>query len=157
MDCVPEDWGDGYENVIVGCTIEDQERADYRLPIFKSLPIRHKSIIIAPLLGAMDISRYLDETIEEVSVGGESGIDARPCDYDWVLSLRRQCVDKDIPFRFHQTGARFIKNGRLYRVPRAYQLSQAHKANIDYRIGDYFVPETAKYEWKEDDYTERDR
>jgi len=138
---LPEDWGDGYENVIIGCTVENQDRADYRLPIFKKLPIKHKSIIVAPMLERIDISRYLDDTIEEVSVGGESGVEARPCDYDWVLFLREQCVEKDVAFRFHQTGAYFIKDGRMYRVKREYQLVQAHKAGIDYKIGDYFVPE----------------
>ena len=88
----------------------------------------------------------------EVSVGGESGMEARPCDYRWVLSLREQCVQRDVPFRFHQTGAKFIKDGRLYRVQRCHQLSQAHKANIDYRIGKFFVPETVKFQWPEDVY-----
>ena len=152
MECVPNDWGDGYDNVIVGCTVENQEMADYRLPIFLSLPIKHKSIIVAPMLTALDITPYLNETIEEVSVGGESGGNARPCNYDWVLALREQCVSKDVAFRFHQTGAHFIKDGKMYRVPRCYQLSQAHKANIDYKIGKYLVPETVKYEWKESDY-----
>lgn len=140
MECVPDDWGDGYDNVLVGCTVENQERADYRLPIFRSLPIKHKSIIASPLLGPIDLSPYLDRSIEEVSTGGESGQEARPCDYDWVLSLREQCVKADIPFRFHQTGAHFIKGSKLYHIPRRFQLQQAHKANINYRIGNYFVP-----------------
>jgi len=152
MQCVPDDWGDGYPNVIVGCTVENQAMADYRLPIFLSLPIRHKAIIAAPLLEGIDLSPYLDETIEEVSVGGESGVDARPCNYDWVLNLREQCVAKNVTFRFHQTGAHFIKEGKLYHVRRCHQLSQAHKANIDYNIGKYYVPETVKFEWKDSDY-----
>ncbi len=152
LECVPDDWGEGYDNVVVGCTVENQEMADYRLPIFLSLPIKHKSIIASPLLTAMNLMPYLDETIEEVSVGGESGVEARPCDYDWVLALREQCIAKDVPFRFHQTGARFIKDGRMYRVRRCHQLSQAHKANIDYKIGKYLVPETVRFEWKESDY-----
>ncbi|MCQ2605953.1 MAG: phage Gp37/Gp68 family protein [Bacteroidales bacterium] len=147
MDCIPADWGDGYANVMVGCTIENQAMADYRLPIFKSVPIKHKSLTIAPLLERIDVSQYLDETIEEVSVGGESGVNARPCNYDWILDLRRQCVEKNVPFRFHQTGAYFIKDSKMYRIMRKHQLSQAHKANIDFRIGDYYVPETAKWEW----------
>lgn len=152
MECIPTDWGDGYDNVLVGCTVENQQMADARLPIFKQLPIKHKSIIVAPLLGPIDLSPYLDDSIEEVSVGGESGVDARPCNYDWVLDLRRQCVESDVPFRFHQTGAKFIKDGVMYRIRRCYQLSQAHKANIDYRIDKYMVPETVKFEWKQDDY-----
>lgn len=151
-ECVPDDWGDGYDNVMVGCTVENQEMADYRLPIFKELPIKHKSIIVSPMLTAVDLSPFLDASIEEVSVGGESGVDARPCDYNWILDLRRQCVEKNVPFRFHQTGARLIKDGRLYRIRRCFQLSQAHKANIDFRIGKYFAPETAKFEWEESDY-----
>lgn len=140
-ELLPPDWGEGYDNVLIGCTVENQDRADFRLPIFKRLPIKHKSIIVAPMLERVDISRYLDETIEEVSVGGESGVDARPCNYDWILDLREQCIEHDVPFRFHQTGAYFIKDGRMYRVKRGYQLSQAHKANIDYKIGEYYIPE----------------
>lgn len=152
MDCIPDNWGDGYENVLVGCTVENQQMADYRLPIFKTLPIKHKSIIMSPLIGPVVLSSYLDKSIEEVSVGGESGLEPRPCNYDWVLSLREQCIKAGVPFRFHQTGARFIKDGKMYRVPRKFQLSQAHKANIDYRIGKFYVPETVRFEWKEDDY-----
>lgn len=150
--CLPPDWGDGYENVITGCTVENQAMAERRLPIFKELPIRHKSIIVAPMLERMDISRWLDDTIEEVSVSGESGVGARPCDFDWILNLRSQCVAKEVPFRFHQTGAYFIKDGRTYRIHRRHQLSQAHKANIDYGIKDYYVPEKPWNLWAESDY-----
>lgn len=152
--CLPPDWGGGYDNVIIGCTVENQAMAERRLPIFKELPIRHKSIIVAPMLERMDISRWLDDTIEEVSVSGESGVGARPCDFDWILDLRSQCVAKEVPFRFHQTGAYFIKDGRLYRIHRCHQLSQAHKANIDYGIKDYYVPEKPWNLWAESDYPE---
>ena len=101
MECVPEDWGEGYDNVLVGCTVENQQMADYRLPLFMSLPIKHKSIIVAPLIGPVDLSVYLDGSIEEVSVGGESGQHARPCDYAWILTIREQCVKADVPFHFH--------------------------------------------------------
>ena len=102
--CLPGEWGEGFDNVIVGCTVENRAMADYRLPIFRSLPIKHKSIIVAPMLEHMDISAYIDEEIEEVSVSGESGADARVCDFEWVLDIRRQCIEKNVPFRFHQTG-----------------------------------------------------
>lgn len=140
-DCLPDDWGNGYDNVLIGCTVENQDRADYRLPIFLSLPIKHKSIIVAPILEKVDISAYLHDSIEEVSVSGESGSAARPCNYDWILDLRRQCIEKNIPFRFHQTGAHFIKDKKLYQIKRKDQISQARKANIDYPVGAYFIPE----------------
>jgi len=131
---LPDDWGSGYENVIIGCTVENQAMADYRLPIFLQLPIAHKVIIVAPMLEKVTISKYLNEAIEEVAVSGESGSDARICDYDWILDLRRQCVEADIPFCFHQTGANFVKDGKLYRIHRYHQIAQAHKANIDYKL-----------------------
>ena len=61
-ECLPPDWGDGYDNVIVGCTVENQAMADYRLPIFKSLPIRHKSIVVAPMLNGWMFPGGLTET-----------------------------------------------------------------------------------------------
>lgn len=142
--CFPDDWGDGYDNVLIGCTVENQDRADYRLPVFKKLPIKHKSIIIAPLLESLNISDYLDETIDEVSVGGESGYNARPCNYDWILEIRQQCIEKNIPFRFHQTGANFVKDGKRYRIRRQLQHSQADKANINYRLEDVVLPDISK-------------
>ncbi|MBQ0134794.1 MAG: DUF5131 family protein [Clostridiales bacterium] len=130
--CLPPDWGNGYENVIIGCTVENQDRSDYRLPIFKALPIRHKTVIVAPMIGPVDLSPYLDESIEEVSVSGESGVDVRPLYYDWVLDLRAQCMEAGVPFIFHQTGATLIKDGKRYSIPRREQIAQARKAGIDY-------------------------
>ena len=129
---LPPDWGDGYENVVIGCTVENQAMADYRLPLFLKTPIRHRIVICAPLLGPLDIARYLSPAIEEVAAGGESGNEARPCDYAWVLGLREQSVAAGISFWFHQTGARLVKDGRLYRIRRCYQHAQARKAGIDY-------------------------
>ncbi len=130
---LPEDWSDGYENVTICSTCENQDRANYRLPIFLSLPIRHKAIICEPLLEQIDISPWLDSTIEEVVIGGESGKEARICKYEWVLDIRRQCVEKGVPFYFRQTGAKFVKDGRLYHIPRKDQHSQAVKAGIDFQ------------------------
>ena len=130
--CLPADWGDGYENVTICCTIENQRRADERLPIFRELPIRHKEIICEPLLEAIDFHDALGSYIEQVTVGGESGRDARVCDYDWVLNIREQCIKTNVPFHFKQTGAHFRKDGRLYNIPRNQQMPQAKRAGIDY-------------------------
>ena len=47
---LPPDWGDGYENVVIGCTVENQAMADYRLLLFLATPVRHRLIVCAPLL-----------------------------------------------------------------------------------------------------------
>lgn len=131
-ECLPDDWGDGYENVAIGCTVENQSRADERMPIFLSFPIRHRLVIVAPMLGSINLRPYLDSPlIEEVSVGGESGKYARTLDFDWVLDIRSQCVEAGVPFCFHQTGSYLLKNGRIYRIPRSFQHSQARKAGLN--------------------------
>lgn len=130
-DCIPDDWGDGYDNVTIGCTVENQKMADFRLPIFLSLPIKHRTIGVEPMLERIDLSDYLCEKIESVSVGGESGPEARVCDYDWVLDIRKQCMKSGTRFGFHQTGANFMKDGKTYVIPRNLQSRQASKANID--------------------------
>lgn len=131
-EVLPPDWGAGYENVAIGCTVENRQAAELRLPVFLELPIRHRLIICAPLLESLDLVPWLSPCIEEVSAGGESGPAARVCDFDWVVALRDQCVEAGIPFTFHQTGARLRKEGRIYRIPRCYQHAQARKAAVDY-------------------------
>ena len=128
------DWGEGYENVTICSTCETQDMADYRLPILLSLPIKHKAIICEPLLERINLSRWLPPSIEEVIVGGESGNIARICDYDWVLDIRTQCIEKKVAFHFKQTGARFVKGEHLYYIKRQDQHSQAAKAGIDFGI-----------------------
>ncbi len=128
---LPEGWGEGYDNVTLCCTCENQDRADYRLPLFVEAPIRHRCIVCEPLLGPLDLVPFLSSGIEKVIVGGESGEEARPCYFDWILDIRRQCAEAGVAFYFKQTGARFVKDGRLYRIARRLQHSQAAKAGIN--------------------------
>ena len=131
IECIPEDWGDGYENVVVCCTVENQDNADRKLSVFQTLPIKHKCITAQPLIGSIDLEKYLDH-IELVVVGGESDRGARPLDFDWVLAIREQCIRKHVSFEFRQCGTHFIKDGNQYRLQTKDLCSQARKANINY-------------------------
>lgn len=129
--CLPDDWGEGYGNVTIACTVENQRQCDVRMPVFLSLPIRHRSIICEPLLESVDL--HLTPAVERVLVGGESGRGARACRYEWVTDIRRQCVDAGVEFCFRQTGALFIKDGKTYVIGRKDQIPQARRAGLDYR------------------------
>ena len=134
--CLPPDWGDGWRHVTICSTCENQETADYRLPILISLPIRHRSIISEPMLGEISIENYLKTgLIEHVICGGESGPNARPCHFEWILKVREECVRCGVRFTFKQTGALFIKDGKTYHIDRKYQMSQARRAGCDYDPG----------------------
>ncbi len=51
-----------------------------------------------------------------------------------------------MPFLFKQTGAKLIKDGKLYHIPRRLQHSQARKAGINYRC-QTFRPRQDGREW----------
>ena len=133
---LPEDWGDGYEHVTVCATCENRAQADRRLPLLLEAPLRHREMICEPMLERIDAEKYLETgKIGRVICGGESGPDARPLDFSWVLDLRAQCLRTRTPFIFKQTGARFLKDGREYLIDRKFQQTQARKAGIDYDGG----------------------
>ena len=131
LHCIPKDWENGYDNVVICCTIENQRNADYKLSIFQKLPIKHKCITAQPLIENIEIEKYLDG-IELVVVGGESDINARPLYYDWVLNIRKQCVNKNVNFEFRQCGTYFVKEGKKYKIQTKDLIRQAKLANIDF-------------------------
>lgn len=117
-------------NVWLGVSVEDQETADYRIPLLLRTPAAVRWISAEPLLGPVDlgnlpsvsgIGRHLDAlssackeesdlptTLDWVIAGGESGPNARPMHPDWVRSLRDECADVGVPFFFKQWGDRQI-------------------------------------------------
>lgn len=112
-DCLPDGWGDGWENIFFNVTCENQRRADERMPILLNLPFQHKGVMCAPLIGPISIDSYLDSGhIERVVAGGENYAGSRPCDFDWVRSLHDQCAAREVTFCFIETGTHFVKDGR---------------------------------------------
>lgn len=132
--CLPDDWGTGYDNVTILCSVENQKQAEHRLPAFKQLPFKEKSIICEPLIGPIDLSELLKGNwIDKVIVGGESGINTRACNYDWVIDIRNACVRNNVSFIFKQTGTLFVKEGKTFKIERKNQSWQARKAGINFQ------------------------
>ena len=134
MKCLPDDWGTGWENIFLNVTCENQQRADERIPILLDLPFKHKGLHCAPLLGPISVGKYLESgMIEQVTCGGENYDGTRPCDIDWVKSLREECMSRDITFCFMETGTIFIKEGTEYRIKsKQLQNLQAFKSDMSY-------------------------
>jgi len=129
--CLPADWGEGYPNVLLRVTAENQKRADERIPVLLKVPAKHKGIMTAPLIGEIHIEEYLSTgQIEYVIADGENYEGARPCRYEWVESLRDQCREYGVEFEFAGTGNVFIKGGRTYYVCKAYQRVQAIRSGL---------------------------
>ena len=116
--CLPPDWGGGWENVFFNVTAENQTRADERVPILLELPFKHKGIMVAPFIGRVSLEKYLKGgKIERVVAGGENYDGSRILRCEWVEALYRECVASDTSFYFIETGSRFEKNGKIYRMP----------------------------------------
>ncbi|NDV81752.1 DUF5131 family protein [Bacteroides sp. 51] len=142
---LPDDWGEGYDNVTICCTVENQDRVNFRLPIYKDAPIKHKIIICEPLLEQIDLRPFdIGSWAEQVVAGGESGYEARPCDFDWIMDLRNLCVEQNVSFWFKQTGAKLIKEGKLYHINRRLQHVQARKSGINFDAEKSTVPNDNK-------------
>lgn len=110
-------------NVWLGATIVNQAEADRDIPKLLRVPAARRFLSMEPLLGAVDLSPWLDiyqyeeggtwgrrnighlhDMLDWVIVGGESGPGARPMSIQWARSLRDQCAAADVPFLFKQWG-----------------------------------------------------
>ena len=133
-DHLPKDWGDGWENVMLNVTCENQKRADERIPILLDLPFKHKGIMCAPFIGPVSIREYLPTgQIEQVLCDGENYDGARPCHYEWVKTLHDECAEYNVTFVFCGTGRCFVKDGRTYMLEDGVQSQQAYKSGLSFQ------------------------
>ncbi len=122
-------------NVHLGVSVEDQKRADERIPLLLQTPAAVRFLSCEPLLGPLDLveavgCRHEDgyhepdtnawqcrlcehetmtealESIDWIIVGGESGPGARPCNVEWIRSIVEQCGEADVPVFVKQLGKR---------------------------------------------------
>lgn len=121
-------------NVWLGVSVEDQKRADERIPHLLETPAAVRWLSMEPLLGPVDLTwitfknerggtehydaldlHLLDgetfpddccsATLDWVVLGGESGPCARPMHPDWARAIRDQCANAGVPFHFKQWGS----------------------------------------------------
>lgn len=130
---LPPFWGDGWHNVWLGTTVENQAEADRRIPHLLAVPACVRFLSCEPLLGPIRLDQIIapddiaegqpwlntlsgyawdndgdscptGERIHWVICGGESGPGARPMHPDWARSLRDQCEAAGVPLLFKQWG-----------------------------------------------------
>ncbi len=114
-------------NIWLGVSVEDQQRANERIPHLLATPAAVRFLSVEPMLGPVDLRQYLWGSIAEIPgsalndgapalpwrrnllhwviCGGESGPEARPFDLNWARDLRGQCRDAGVPFFMKQVGA----------------------------------------------------
>jgi protein gp37 len=115
------------ENVWVGTSVEDQVRADERIPVLLKIPAKVRFLSVEPLLGEVKLlsgqlgdyrnpdgsgswfsavpGKVYHPGIHWVIVGGESGPKARPCAVEWIRSLVQRCKVMRVPVFVKQLGS----------------------------------------------------
>lgn len=121
---VDDPWWDAWwewplPNIWLGVSAGEQKTADERIPLLLKTPAATRFLSGEPLLGPLDIFRYLvgeeepglcgnaigwTPPIDWVIAGGESGREARPMHPQWARSMRDQCARAGVPFFFKQWG-----------------------------------------------------
>ncbi|OJW42493.1 MAG: hypothetical protein BGO50_01805 [Rhodanobacter sp. 67-28] len=134
------EWLDGCPpaHVWLGATVCNQTEADRDIPKLLAVPAAVRFLSIEPMLGAVDIRRWMGESIgasrhrlqgegfyrcdvtgaplegiDWVIVGGESGHGARPMHPAWPRSLRDQCAAAGVPYLFKQWGNWKVESSAL--------------------------------------------
>lgn len=130
-DHLPFDWGEGYDNVMIAVTCENQPMFNERWPVFKKVPAKHKSLCLAPLIGPIDIEPALHSgQIAEVECGGENYENPRACYFEWVERIANACRLHRINFCHYETGTNFVYQGKQYYLPK-----KADQAFYAYMLG----------------------
>lgn len=124
LDCLPSDWGRGWPNVWLGVSVEDQKRANERIPILCGIPARVRFVSYEPALGPLrlgaiapdEMSRAICQTRQAARIdwlisGGESGPYARPADPQWFRNIRDECADAGIAYFHKQNGGMMYVDG----------------------------------------------
>jgi protein gp37 len=136
MKSLPPDWGRGYENVWLGVSVENQKRADERIPVLLDIPAKVRFLSCEPLLSDLDLTNYLYNRyhmggarnmynqVDWVIVGGESGFGNKPkdptvkfgyreCKLEWIQNIVGQCKQADVPVFVKQFGSHLSKTMNL--------------------------------------------
>lgn len=134
--CLPSDWGHGWPNVMLNVSVEDQAAAETRMPWLMETPAAHKGVMCAPLIGPVDLTRWLGRRhnrIEQVICTGENYDGARPCHETWVRSLSEQCRTTDTRFEFSETGTVYVTDAGTFTISnKDVQREQAYRSGLSW-------------------------
>lgn len=114
---LPTDWGDnGYHNVWLGFTAEDQTRFDQRKRFLEEIPAAIWFVSYEPAIGPLRI-KASDPKPDWLIVGGESGHGARPMNPAWAHNIVADCRSFGVSPFFKKWGAPgnnpLVQNGEV--------------------------------------------
>lgn len=122
LECLPDDWGEGYPNVWLGVSVESQKYI-HRMNTLSKIPAAVRFVSVEPILEEIDLfvksvdgKRIIDD-IDWVIVGGESGLDTgkygyRPSEISWYEKIVKDLrAETDVAIFIKQMGTHLAKHG----------------------------------------------
>lgn len=107
-----QDWLDGNapSNIWIGTSVEDQARADERIPELLKIPARVRFLSVEPQLGPVNFEQAcggsaVSARLDWAIFGGESGAGSRPCHVDWIRDGVKQCQAGGVKVFVKQLGS----------------------------------------------------
>ena len=151
-------------NVWLGVSVEDQTRANERIPILLKTPARVRFLSCEPLLGPLDLAPALDpcapecrrvtthsdlgmghwhigtgKSIDWAIGGGESGPGARPCNVEWIRSIVGQCKSAGVACFVKQLGAKPFDPKKADNIPARKISHESELTDLDAELFDQMV------------------
>ncbi|MCG2759537.1 MAG: phage Gp37/Gp68 family protein [Desulfobacteraceae bacterium] len=120
------------KNVWIGVSVENEE-VKFRIDDLRWVPAAIRFLSLEPLLGpfaSLDLSN-----IDWVIVGGESGPGARPMKKGWVIQIKKQCIEQNVPFFFKQWGGTNKKKAGRLLEGRIWEEMPIKFSNLEEKIG----------------------
>lgn len=107
-------------NMWLGVTAENQRTTDERIPILLQIPAAVRFVSVEPMLERINLFKYFinkyELKISWVICGAESGSKRRPCNIEWVRSIKDQCQSAGIPLFIKQLHKIYYKKDKLYKL-----------------------------------------
>ena len=113
LKCLPEDWGEGWKNVWLGTSIENQDYL-HRASTLAKVPAHIRFISAEPLIGEIDFTKdehglaFL-ENFHWCIIGGESGYEKGPyryreCKQEWIEKIVNDLQGSQVKLFVKQMG-----------------------------------------------------
>lgn len=125
--CLPPDWGNGYPNVWLGVSVENEKTAYFRILQLFEVRAKIRFLSIEPLISKINVAPFLSvelpnktmvHPIHWVIVGGESGNETgdyryRPCSIEWINDIVGKCKQHQVPVFIKQLGTSLARELKM--------------------------------------------
>ncbi len=147
LECLPADWGEGWKNVWLGTSIENQDYL-HRASTLANIPAQIRFISAEPLIGEIDFKKdehgkVFLENFHWCIIGGESGYENGPfgfreCKLEWIEKIIVDLENTQVKVFVKQVGTflgkqmkmKDMHGGEIYKFPEHLKIREFPLGNL---------------------------